>query len=100
MPSQIDFGDQGRSLSNGDESSLSSELQKMEGEGKKTRLTITIDERVAELLRDAAYYTPGTNVSRLLEEGARRVLEELIENDGEIQPRPDGARLSTGPPTG
>jgi hypothetical protein len=64
------------------------------GEGKRKPLTVTIPEKLAERARDAAYHDGGTTVSGLVEEGLRRVLNEM----GDIPPRPDGEQLPSGPP--
>ena len=63
------------------------------GEGRRKPLTVTIPEQLAERARDHAYWEPGATVSGLVEEGLRQVLEER----GEVDPRPEGKRLQTGP---
>jgi len=64
------------------------------GEGKRKPLTVTIPERLAEKARDAAYHEGSTTVSGLVEQGLRRVLDER----GDVPPRPEGKQLPSGPP--
>lgn len=64
------------------------------GEGKRKPLTVTIPERLAEKARDVAYHEGSTTVSGLVEEGLRHVLQ----NRGDVPPRPEGEQLPSGPP--
>ena len=64
------------------------------GEGKRKPLTVTIPQKLQERARDVAYHEAGVTISGLVEEGLRRVLDDY----GDIPPRPEGERLPSGPP--
>lgn len=64
----------------------------------KTQINVQLDAELAEILRDAAYWMPGENVSSLVEEAVAVHLGTLEQRlGGEIPKRPDGTRIKPGP---